>query len=109
MPWASSLIEFRDACPNHILYWEAIKKACKDGFKRFDFGRSSRESGPWRFKKQWGVREMPLHWEYVINKDESISGLTTSNPRFSLAIAAWKRLPLPVANFLGPRIVRCIP
>lgn len=109
MPWASSLSAERSFCPNHALYWEAIKNACDNGFARFDFGRSTRESGPWRFKRQWGADEIPLPWQYILEPGGSPPALKVSNPKFSAAIAIWKRLPLPVANLLGPRIVRCIP
>ncbi len=109
MPWASSLVARRETCPNHLLYWEAIRTACEAGFSLFDFGRSSPDSGPWRFKKQWGVREVPLFWEYLLEDGQSLPELNVHNPRFALAIQAWKHLPLCVANTLGPRIVRCIP
>ncbi|MDL2274591.1 FemAB family PEP-CTERM system-associated protein [Desulfosarcina sp. OttesenSCG-928-G10] len=109
MPWASSLLSHRNQCPNHLLYWEALKQAADAGFAHFDFGRSTPGSGPWRFKKQWGTREVPLHWEYILLDGQDVPGLSTSNPKFSLAISAWKKMPLPIANFLGPTIVRGIP
>ena len=109
MPWASSLLAQRALCPNHALYWQALEAACLEGYTIFDFGRSTPESGPWRFKKQWGTREVPLHWEYILPPGERMPELNVKNPKFQLAIAAWKKLPLPVANTLGPWIVRCIP
>ena len=109
LPWASSLVSHRDACPNHLLYWDALSMGCEKGFVTFDFGRSTPESGPWRFKKQWGARELPLHWEFILAEGEALPDLSVSNTKFRLAIEAWKRLPLPVANFLGPKIVRGIP
>lgn len=109
MPWASSLSGHRSSCPNHLLYWEALRLSCDAGFRHFDFGRSTPDSGPWRFKKQWGARELPLHWEYVLSEGGELPGLSVNNPKFRLAIAAWKKLPLPIANTLGPIIVRGIP
>ena len=109
MPWASSLLAHRDLCPNHALYWQALETACLEGYTCFDFGRSTPESGPWRFKKQWGTHEVPLHWEYILPQGESMPELNVRNPKYKLAISAWKKLPLPVANTLGPWIARCIP
>ncbi len=109
MPWASSLPRYRNLCANNLLYWEAIRTACAQGFARFDFGRSSPESGPWRFKIQWGARELPLVWEYLLAPGNGLPDLTVQNPRYRLAIEVWKRLPLGLTKVLGPRIVRCIP
>lgn len=109
MPWASSLVSERSFCPNHMLYWEAIRKACEKGFRVFDFGRSTPQSGPWLFKRQWGARPLPLYWEYSLAKGESLPELNVANPKYNLARSAWKLLPLPVANALGPQIVRYIP
>ena len=57
VPWASSLREYFSLCPNNLLYWEMIRWGCKNGYQRFDFGRSSPDSGTYRFKKQWGAKE----------------------------------------------------
>ena len=109
MPWASSLPESRPLCANVLLYWQALRRACQSGCRTFDFGRSSPDSGPWRFKRQWGAEPLPLSWEYLLAPGMAPPDLNTRNPRFQAAISLWKRLPLAVANTLGPRIVRCIP
>ena len=109
MPWASSLPESRPLCANVLLYWQALRRACQSGCRTFDFGRSSPDSGPWRFKRQWGADPLPLSWEYLLAPGMAPPDLNTQNPRFQAAIGLWKRLPLAVTNALGPRIVRCIP
>ncbi len=109
MPWASSLLSQRNYCPNHALYWEALRLSCEQGYAHFDFGRSTPKSGPWSFKKQWGVREVPLYWEYILPQGATMPSLSVNNPKYQLAIAAWKKLPLWLANALGPHIVRGIP
>lgn len=109
MPWASSLPSFRRHCPNNLLYWHALSEAAAAGFARFDFGRSTPGTGPWNFKRQWGAREMPLYWEYLLEEGAAPPALNVRNPKFRLAIAVWRRLPLGLTNALGPRIVRCIP
>ncbi|MEO8483634.1 MAG: FemAB family XrtA/PEP-CTERM system-associated protein [Acidobacteriota bacterium] len=108
-PWASSLREFRHLCPNMLLYWTFLEQAVRDGARVFDFGRSSPGGGTHQFKLQWGAVEVPLHWEYVLLNRAEPPNQGPSNPRFERAIRAWQRLPLPVANVLGPRIARHLP
>lgn len=110
VPWASSLRKCRPQCPNMLLYWDMLERAVKDGMRQFDFGRSTPGAGTHQFKRQWGAREIPLHWEYaVVGRGRTLPDTSAANPSFSRAIAIWKRLPLPVANFFGPWIVRDIP
>jgi FemAB-related protein (PEP-CTERM system-associated) len=109
VPWASSLREHASRCPNHLLYWAAIRHAIARGCTTFDFGRSTPDGGTYRFKHQWGARPQPLAWEYLLREDRALPDQGPTNPRFSLAIAAWKRLPMAVANAIGPAIVRGIP
>jgi FemAB-related protein (PEP-CTERM system-associated) len=62
VPWASCLPQYFSLCSNMLLYWETIRAACLEGQGRFDFGRSTRDSGTYRFKRQWGALESPLYW-----------------------------------------------
>ena len=108
VPWAASRRDALPRCPNHRLYWELIQHAIKAGFRQFDFGRSSPGSGPFKFKAQWGAKEVPQFWEYWTATGE-LPNLSPQNPRYSMAVRAWKQLPLSVANWIGPSIVRNIP
>lgn len=109
VPWASSVREHNSLCPNHLLYWTVIENALADGCTTLDFGRSTPNEGTYRFKAQWGAEPLPLHWEYVLPDGGDIPDQGPTNPKFRMAIAAWKRLPLWIANAAGPRIVREIP
>jgi hypothetical protein len=88
------------------LYWECLAHAIGRDSRVFDFGRSTIDSGTYRFKLQWGGRPRPLYWAYP---------LATQVPRpgqgrwMAAARAAWTRLPLPVANRLGPWISPGLP
>ncbi|WP_447977180.1 FemAB family XrtA/PEP-CTERM system-associated protein [Candidatus Nitrospira bockiana] len=108
VPWAASRRDALSRCPNQRLYWELIQHAIKAGYTRFDFGRSTPGSGPYKFKQQWGAEEVPLYWEYW-TADGVLPDLQPHNPRYALAVRLWKRLPLALANRLGPAIVRNIP
>ena len=108
IPWASSLKRHQKDSPNMLLYWEAMKTACSDGCMSYDFGRSSPDSGTFRFKQQWGAKPVPLHWYYEVFKGE-MPDVNPKNPKFEMMVSCWKRLPLPVANALGAWLSRSIP
>jgi hypothetical protein len=86
-----------------------IEHAIATGHATFDFGRSTPNEGTFHFKQQWGAEATPLHWEYVLAGGRSLPNLSPSNPKYRAAIAMWTRLPLGVANRIGPLIVRSIP
>jgi len=105
--WASSLREFNQIAPNMGLYWAFVERACREGVTVFNFGRCSPDSGTHRFKRQWGGRDVPLHWyQYgpaALTPSPDQGGLIGLGPRL------WRHLPLPLATALGPGIVRGIP
>jgi len=103
--WASSLREYRAQCPNMLLYWTMIEDAVRSGMRTFDFGRSTPGEGTYHFKKQWGAAEAPFAWEYVFTGAVQLPSGSAS-ARVALATRMWTKLPLPVANALGPAIAR---
>jgi FemAB-related protein (PEP-CTERM system-associated) len=87
---------------NDFLYWEVIRRAAGRGFKMFDFGRSKAGTGAFHFKKNWGFEPDWLEYEYLLPEGRALPEKNPNNPKFKLAIEAWKKLPLPIANALGP-------
>lgn len=109
-PWISCLRSRFEQCPNNILYWQMIRRACEEGLRTFDFGRSSPDTGPAVFKMRWGARVEQLYWHYILPKGGPLPAETgVSNPRFRLASAVWKRSPRLVTGFLGPRLIAHLP
>jgi serine/alanine adding enzyme len=102
VPWASSLREYFSLCPNNLLYWEIIQWGCKNGYQRFDFGRSSPDSGTYRFKKQWGTKEEPLHWQCVSRKAGKKVIPHADSEKYRWIIRVWSHLPLSFTKFVGP-------
>lgn len=96
----------RDLAANDFKYWELMRRACARGIKVFDYGRSKVGTGPYSFKKNWGFEPQPLHYEYCLLRRDSIPQNNPANAKFKVFIALWRRLPLAVANSLGPHIVR---
>jgi FemAB-related protein (PEP-CTERM system-associated) len=109
VPWASSLAAYRAMCPNNLLYWRVIEWAIDNGIPSLDFGRSTPDEGTYHFKQQWGAVPQALYWEYVLVGRPELPDQSPKNPRFSRAIAVWRRLPVGVTRAIGPLLVRNIP
>jgi len=104
VPWASSLREYFALCPNNLLYWEMIRWGAENGYQRFDFGRSSPDSGTYRFKKQWSTKEEPLHWQCVSRKAGETAILHGDSEKYRWIIRVWSHLPLSFTKFVGPLV-----
>jgi len=104
----SSMREYAKLAPNNLLYWRAIEYACQHGYAICNMGRSTKDSGPYNFKKQWGGEPRQLYWQYYVNQGE-LPNLSPANPKFSVAINVWKRLPVWLTQLVGPIIARNIP
>jgi FemAB-related protein (PEP-CTERM system-associated) len=91
---------------NDFLYWEVMRQAAARGYRKFDFGRSKSGTGAFAFKKNWGFVPEWLEYEYHFLPGHSLPDKNPLNPKYALMIQAWKKLPLPVANFLGPWLIR---
>jgi FemAB-related protein (PEP-CTERM system-associated) len=104
VPWASSLREYFSLCPNNLLYWEMIRWGCKNGYQRFDFGRSSPDSGTYHFKKQWGAKEEPLHWQCISRKIGQAVMPHADDNKYRWIIKVWSHLPLSFTKFVGPLV-----
>ena len=88
------------------MYWDLMRRAAARGVRVFDYGRSKVGTGPYHFKKNWGFVPRTLHYEYFLVKSLSIPENNPTNPRYRLLIAAWKWLPLVIANRVGPMLAR---
>lgn len=87
---------------NDFMYWEAMRRAVDKGVKTFDYGRSKVGTGSYRFKKHWGFEPEPLFYEFHLVKSDRLPDINPLNPKYRLFIEAWKRLPLPVSQVVGP-------
>ncbi len=96
----------RDLAANDFMYWEVMRRACERGCRLFDFGRSKRGTGAFDFKKNWGFVAQSLSYQYIMRRGKKPPDVNPLNPKFRLFVQTWKHLPLPIANFFGPYIVR---
>jgi len=109
IPWASSVRTYNRHSPNMLLYWSALKYGCEEGYGTFDFGRSTRGEGTYKFKEQWGAKPIQLYWHYWMKNGGALPELNPKNPKYRMAITVWKRLPLALTKFIGPSVVRNLP
>ena len=98
----------RDVAGNDFMYWDLMRRACERGIRVFDYGRSKRGTGSFDFKKNWGFEPQPLHYEYLLVKGKRVAEHNPLNPKYRLFIKLWQRLPLPLANLIGPHIVKSL-
>jgi serine/alanine adding enzyme len=108
MTWASSLREHNRIAPNMLLYWRFIERAVEHGLRLFNFGRCTPGGATHRFKQQWGSRDEPLWW-YQHAREAEASTPSPDDGAYSWGPRLWQRLPLSIANVVGPRVVQYIP
>lgn len=96
----------RALAANDFMYWEVMRRACERGCTSYDFGRSKVDTGAFAFKKNWGFVATPLAYQYWLAPGKVVPDVNPLNPKYRLMINVWKRLPLPVAGLIGPRLAR---
>ena len=109
IPWASTIQKVNNLSINMVLYWNVLKYSVENKYRYFDFGRSSKNSGTYNFKKQWGANPKQLFWHYTLAEKEEMPALNPSNPKYALIIKIWKKLPILATKLIGPFIVKNLP
>lgn len=107
--WLGMRSEYRRQLVGYVLYWALIEDACRRGFRSFHLGRSSKDSGGEQFKKKWNAEAVQLYWTYILRTSRDIPSLNPDNPKYRLAIDAWRKLPVSLTQLIGPHIARSIP
>ncbi len=107
MPYyGGGLPEARQLKAYDFMYWELLRRSCEEGLRTFDFGRSIEGTGSFSFKKNWGFEPQPLYYRQYMVKARHSPDFNPAGSRYQACIRLWKKLPLPLANFLGPYIAR---
>lgn len=107
MTWASALRSHNKLSPNMLVYWDFMRAAIERGATLFNFGRCTPDGGTHKFKRQWGTRDEQLWW--YERRAVGASTPAEAQGAYGRGPELWKKLPLPIATALGPRIVRFIP
>ena len=107
---ANSLKEYNALCPNNLLYWKAMKIAMDLKCKKFDFGRSTIDTGVFKFKQQWGPEVYPIYTTYICKDGEIMLNNNTYESRFyKISSKLWQITPSIITNSVGPAIRRYLP
>lgn len=104
--WGGGTAEAVPSRANLMMYWALIEHARARGRTLFDFGRSKVGTGPYAFKKNWGFEPSPLHYEFRLADGAAMPDLNPNSPKYRAMTRAWARLPLWLANRLGPPLAR---
>ena len=83
-----------------------MNHARERGCRSFDFGRSKYGTGAFSFKKNWGFEPQPLSYATRTADGKEARDVNPLSPKYKAKIALWQRLPLLVANRIGPMIDR---
>lgn len=100
--YGGSLREYNRLAVNNFMYWMLIKYGCENGYDTYDFGRSKKGTGSFDFKKRWGMVMSDLPYQYHLVEKQSLPDTSPLNPKFSLGVRLWRKLPMPIANTVGP-------
>lgn len=109
IPWASTLRSANPLNMNMLLYREVLGFCIEQGYRFFDFGRSTLGSGTFKFKRQWGAIPIQHYWHYWLSNGGALPALKPDSPKFRLLVACWKKLPVMLTKFFGPHIVKNLP
>jgi FemAB-related protein (PEP-CTERM system-associated) len=106
--YTGGALEARRIGANDLMYWRLMRRAYSRGYRVFDFGRSKIDTGPFDFKKNWGFTPQPITHAYYLPAGKQMPQNNPANPKYALLIKAWQRMPLSLANLIGPYIIRGI-
>ena len=104
--WGGGTAEARKWRANDLMYFALMRHARNRGCTRFDFGRSKAGTGAAAFKHNWGFEGTPLPYAKHVADGEEMREINPLDPRYRLQIQLWQKLPLWLANRIGPFISR---
>ena len=103
-PFAATIKDYNKLSINNVLYWNIIQYAIKNGIQYFDMGRSRYNQGTYKYKLSWGAETQPLYYNYLVKDKGEIPNYTRDT--INMATKAWKKIPVPIANFVGPTLIK---
>ena len=104
--WGGGTWDARRLRANDLMYYALMNHARERGCRSFDFGRSKYGTGAFSFKKNWGFEPQPLSYATRTADGEAARDVNPMSPKYRAQVALWQRLPLPIANRIGPMIAR---
>jgi len=102
--WGGGTLAARALRANDRMYFALMSHARARGCTRFDFGRSKVGTGPAAFKKNWGFEGVPLRYAKRVKPGDTPREINPLSPKYRLQVVVWKKLPLGIANLVGPLV-----
>ena len=108
--YGASEPEYNAKAPSSFMYFDLMRSAAWQGLKKFDFGRSKKNSrGSHDFKAHWGMEVRELPYEMLLVTRKELPHFSPANSKFQLAIRLWQKMPLALTRAIGPRVIRFFP
>ena len=104
--WGGGVWDARRLRANDIMYYALMNHARGKGCAAFDFGRSKVDSGAYHFKKNWGFEPEPMAYALYTADGQEPRDINPNSPKYQMQVKVWQKLPLPIANLLGPWIAK---
>lgn len=104
--WGGGIWAARALRANDVMYYALMNHARRKGCTRFDFGRSKVHSGAYFFKKNWGFEPEPLAYSVRHADGGTARDVNPASAKYEAIVRLWQKLPLPLANLVGPWISR---
>lgn len=104
--WHGAALAARALRSNELGYLSLMSHARERGCTIFDFGRSKVGTGPALWKKTWGWEGVPLAYATRAVPGTKARDINPLSPQYQRKVQLWKKLPLRLANLVGPHIAR---
>jgi CelD/BcsL family acetyltransferase involved in cellulose biosynthesis len=89
--------------PNNLMFMEAIRFGCENGYRMLDFGRTDPENEGLRaFKRSWGAEELPLRYTFLADKAPALG----PSRRNAIMATVIRRSPAAVGRLIGHTLYR---
>lgn len=99
----------REWSASNFMYMALQEWCVERGYKRFDFGRSRKDSGAFSFKERQGFEAADLAYRYLLVKDKTPPSLNPSNPKTKVLRDTWQKLPEWLTTRLSTPASRYLP
>lgn len=111
--WGASLREYLELRPAYLAHWEIIRDASLNGYYALDMGRSPTGSSAAHYKRQWGGVSRPIYQQVAgigqARSAESIVNRVQTDSKVQFMMRLWPKLPLPIVQYVGPKLRRHVP
>lgn len=104
--WGGGTAEARRFRANDFMMYAFMRHLAERGCAHADFGRSKIGTGAYDRKREWHLEERPLVYAVRTAEGAAPRDINPLSPKNRLKVAAWQKMPLWLANRVGPALAR---